>query len=293
MTMTSISMNELPGGVGLSHLSVYPGSGSPHMHLACSESYVVIEGTGAVQTLTLHGYRETVLRPGAVVWFTPGTIHRLINHGALRLVVLMQNSGLPEAGDAVLTFPAEIVADPAAYAAAAALPPGSPPDCLLHGAFPGPASPDPAGSDLADTGHTSPLGGPGAGAEPAPRPAAALASANELATREYLSPAYARRELAISGFERLRDAAVNGDLDPLREFHQAAIALVGGKIGDWRDRWRKGALNAALMTESHLDSLAAGHAPQLSDADVFELAEPSERRKRGMCGLLNTYLVDR
>jgi hypothetical protein len=34
----------------------------------------------------------------------------------------MQNAGLPEAGDAVMTFPAEIVADPDRYAAAASLP---------------------------------------------------------------------------------------------------------------------------------------------------------------------------
>lgn len=41
--------------------------------------------------------------------------------------VLMQNSGLPEAGDAVLAFPPEVVADPERYATAAALPPGTGP----------------------------------------------------------------------------------------------------------------------------------------------------------------------
>ena len=34
----------------------------------------------------------------------------------------MQNAGLPEHGDAVLTFPPEILADPDAYARAATLP---------------------------------------------------------------------------------------------------------------------------------------------------------------------------
>ena len=118
----------LPGGVGISGLTVYDWEaadglcgGTPHMHLVCSEAYVVIGGEGSVQTLTTSGFADTPLRPGDVVWFTPGTIHRLVNAGGLRLVVLMQNSGLPEAGDAVFTFPAPVLADPHAYRTAADL----------------------------------------------------------------------------------------------------------------------------------------------------------------------------
>ncbi|GGU83305.1 hypothetical protein GCM10010275_18160 [Streptomyces litmocidini] len=118
----------LPGGIGISGLTVYDWEaadglcgGTPHMHLVCSEAYVVIDGEGSVQTLTTTGFADTPLRPGDVVWFTPGTIHRLVNAGGLRLVVLMQNSGLPEAGDAVFTFPAPVLADPDAYRAAAVL----------------------------------------------------------------------------------------------------------------------------------------------------------------------------
>ncbi|WP_055598640.1 cupin domain-containing protein [Streptomyces aureus] len=121
-------MTPLPGGVGISGLTVYDWEaadglcgGTPHMHLVCSEAYVVIGGSGSVQTLTTSGFTDTPLRPGDVVWFTPGTIHRLVNAGALRLVVLMQNSGLPEAGDAVFTFPPPVLADPDAYRAAAVL----------------------------------------------------------------------------------------------------------------------------------------------------------------------------
>ena len=95
------------------------------MHLASSECYVVISGRGALHTVDMSGVRETALREGSVVWFTPGTIHRSINHGNLRVLVIMGNAGLPEAGDAVMTFASEIVADPALYAAAAALPVGS------------------------------------------------------------------------------------------------------------------------------------------------------------------------
>jgi mannose-6-phosphate isomerase-like protein (cupin superfamily) len=124
----------LPGGVGVSRLCVYdttapdgvPG-GSPHIHLACAEAYVVIAGRGAVQTISSDGFGEHALTRGTVLWFTPGTVHRLVNHGDLEIVVIMANTGLPEAGDAVFTFPPEILADPDRYAAAVTLPAGGAP----------------------------------------------------------------------------------------------------------------------------------------------------------------------
>lgn len=64
--------------------------------------------------------------PGTVAWFTPGTVHRLVNEDELRITVLMQNSGLPEAGDAVLTLPPRLLADPRAYAAATTIPADAP-----------------------------------------------------------------------------------------------------------------------------------------------------------------------
>ncbi|MFJ2949495.1 cupin [Streptomyces sp. NPDC087226] len=117
----------LPGAVGLSHLSAYEWEaadgvcgGSPHLHTVCTEAYVVTGGRGAVQTLSPDGYRDIPLEAGAVAWFTPGTVHRMVQGGSLRVTVLMENSGLPEAGDAVFTFPPEVLADPGRYAAAAA-----------------------------------------------------------------------------------------------------------------------------------------------------------------------------
>ncbi|WP_406177562.1 cupin domain-containing protein [Streptomyces sp. NBC_00996] len=119
----------LPGAVAVSHLCVYdwPAAdgvrgGTPHLHLTCSEAYVVTGGRGSVQTLTTSGYEVTRLVPGTVAWFTPGTIHRLVNEDDLRITVLMQNNGLPEAGDAVLTLPPAYLADPGAYAAATVIP---------------------------------------------------------------------------------------------------------------------------------------------------------------------------
>lgn len=122
----------LPGAVGLSHLTAYDWEaadgvcgGSPHLHLVCTEAYVVTGGRGAVQTLSPDGYRDIPLEPRSVAWFTPGTVHRMVQGGGLRVTVLMQNSGLPEAGDAVFTFPPEVLADSERYAAAAVLPPGT------------------------------------------------------------------------------------------------------------------------------------------------------------------------
>jgi mannose-6-phosphate isomerase-like protein (cupin superfamily) len=118
-----------PGGVAVSGLQVYDWEaedgcrgGSPHLHTASTEGYVVTAGAGEVHTVSAAGRGIRPLHPGEVVWFSPGTVHRLVNHGDLELVVVMQNAGLPEAGDAVLTFPADVLDDPAAYAAAAALP---------------------------------------------------------------------------------------------------------------------------------------------------------------------------
>ncbi|MFJ8082695.1 cupin domain-containing protein [Streptomyces sp. NPDC096205] len=123
----------LPGGVAVSRLCVYDwpaadgvSGGTPHLHLVCSEAYVVTGGRGAVQTLTASGYEVTPLTPGTVAWFAPGTIHRLVNDGDLSITVLMQNSGLPEAGDAVLTLPPRYLADPELYARVTALPADAP-----------------------------------------------------------------------------------------------------------------------------------------------------------------------
>ncbi|GAA2839204.1 cupin domain-containing protein [Kribbella solani] len=118
----------LPGGIGVSKVTVYdvatqagPPGGTPHVHLACAEGYYVLAGSGTVETLNTKGYTETPLQAGTMVWFEPGTIHRLINGGGLVILALMANSGLPEAGDAVLTLPPRHLADREAYQRATAL----------------------------------------------------------------------------------------------------------------------------------------------------------------------------
>lgn len=122
-------MTSFPGGTAVSRIRVYdwPTSdglhgGSPHLHTTSTEGYVVLSGGGSLQTLSGDGYTEHPLTPGMVLWFTPGTVHRLINTGDLEILVVMSNAGLPEAGDAIFTFPPDVLADPQAYAEAAALP---------------------------------------------------------------------------------------------------------------------------------------------------------------------------
>lgn len=117
-------MSTFPGGTSVTRLQVYSdGGGTPHLHTVSTEAYVVIGGEGTLQTLDTSGFRETPLVAGSTVWFTPGVIHRAVNDGDLQVVVVMSNAGLPEAGDAVMTFPSEIVADPERYREAITLGP--------------------------------------------------------------------------------------------------------------------------------------------------------------------------
>jgi hypothetical protein len=91
------------------------------MHLACTELYYVLRGHGAAEFVNaIDGFQRCDLAPGAVVYFMPGTIHRLISlDEPLEILVIMQNGGLPEHGDVAFTFPSEILADPGHYHAAA------------------------------------------------------------------------------------------------------------------------------------------------------------------------------
>ncbi|WP_372967763.1 cupin domain-containing protein [Microbacterium sp.] len=233
-----MTASSFPGGTSLSHLDVYADAaadgvcgGSPHMHLVSTEAYVVIAGRGALQSIDADGFRETPLAPGAVVWFTPGTIHRAVNHGDLQVVVLMSDAGLPEAGDAVMTFPADIVADAAAYAAAAS------------------------------------LGDSDGRAERASR----------------------RRDLAVAGFEALRDAVLTGDRTELDAFHRAAGALVRDRAGGWGDLVRARPLAQAERSLELAESVASGSVLHLADARVHEAVPSVGERGFGMCGRLRTY----
>jgi mannose-6-phosphate isomerase-like protein (cupin superfamily) len=235
--MTAADPDRLfPGGTGVTNLTVYDWSspdglrgGSAHVHLACTEGYVVLGGRGRLQTLDWNGFAETELAPMTVAWFGPGVIHRLVNDGDLRILVVMQNGGLPEAGDCVLTFPDEVLADSDAYRRAARL------------------------DDEA--------------------PAAA---------------AQRRKDLAVQGFLRLREAVANAGTPALDAFYATATALVADRLDAWRDVWASGALSAAMRTGDQIGELGRGNHRHLRAGRLTVLDPPGDRRY-GMCGRLASY----
>ncbi|MEZ4633220.1 MAG: hypothetical protein R2880_21325 [Deinococcales bacterium] len=116
----------MPGASLTTRLKVYDDltpdgqrGGTPHMHRLCTEMYFVTAGAGAVEIIDMQGFRIVELELYDAFLFSPGTIHRLINaNGNLELFIMMQNSGLPERGDNVVTFNQEFLGDDARYQAA-------------------------------------------------------------------------------------------------------------------------------------------------------------------------------
>ena len=113
----------MPGATLVTRLKVYDSAtpdgqrgGTPHVHLLCTEMYFVTAGLGSVELLDWQGYRKTELKLHDALVFSPGTLHRLINpEGDLELLIIMQNSGLPERGDNVVTFEDELLRTDEAY----------------------------------------------------------------------------------------------------------------------------------------------------------------------------------
>jgi len=116
----------MPGATLMTRLNVYDTpspdgqiSGTPHVHLACSEMYVVLSGRGAVELVDKNGFARVEMAAHDALLFAPGTIHRLINpDGNFEILVIMQNSGLPERGDNVVTFTEEWLSSDECYAEA-------------------------------------------------------------------------------------------------------------------------------------------------------------------------------
>jgi mannose-6-phosphate isomerase-like protein (cupin superfamily) len=215
-----------PGAVGVSQCTVYDSEGpdgqrggSPHVHFTCTEGYVVIEGSGRLETISGQGFQVHELKPLNVVWFEPGVIHRLVNSDGLRLLVVMQNAGLPEAGDAVFAFPIHIVEQADAYAAAAT-------------------------------------------------------ATDEQAVMR-------RRDLAVVGFEQLRDQP-----ELLPRFYSAALAHVAAKLDSWEAVWLANARESTLQTQSILADLRQNDLTRLRAARIQATHADPTTPRLGMCGHL-------
>ena len=234
----------IPGAIGLTHLKVYTSEGPdglrggcPHMHFTCTESYVVLAGKGSVQTLNVNGFEEVPLEAGKLIWFTPGVIHRLINDdGKLELLVMMQNAGLPEAGDHVLCFPQSVIAEKEAYFKQAS-----------------------------------------------------LASAEGLVFTAGEKSAFSRRDLAVEGFNQLRERMAAHGASAMFDFYRAAIETVRPNLKHWRSVWKKSALTVTLSTEKQLESIDQGKTDHLAAGRVYTLPAPGGERKLGFCGWLSPY----
>lgn len=229
-----------PGAVGLSRLGVYDWEandgvcgGSPHMHTASTEAYLVLAGTGRVETIRSSGYESYDLAPNDLLWFSPGTIHRLVNQDNLEILVIMQNAGLPEAGDAVLTFEADTLASPERYAKAATL--------------------------AAD----GPLG-----ASP--------------------SAARIRRDAALAGYQRLKEAAIAGQREAVEQFHSDAVRLIQSRVPGWQTIWEETIAPEAARTGAWLTEVSEGRFGHLADATVVR-AEAGAQNIFGMCGMLQKW----
>lgn len=230
-----------PGAVALTRLGVYDWEasdgvcgGSPHMHTASTEAYLVLSGTGRVETIRQSGYESYDLAPNDLLWFTPGTIHRLVNHGNLELLVVMQNSGLPEAGDAIMTFAPDILASPERYAAAASLAAAPPSD-----------APDDA--------------------------------------------ARKRRDAAMAGYQRLKDAALAGRPDVVEQFQRDAVRLVQARVPEWQALWEETIAPEAARTGAWLKDLSDGGFSHFADASVVRSRPGGPDPVFGMCGRLQKW----
>jgi len=235
--MMNQELNALfPGAVGLSRLGVYDWEaddgvcgGSPHMHTASTEAYLVLAGSGRVETIRSSGYKSYDLVPNDLLWFSPGTIHRLVNQDNLEILVIMQNAGLPEAGDAVLTFEADILASPERYAKAATLPPGA-----TQGA------------------------------------------------------ARSRRDAALAGYKWLKEAAIAGQPDAIKQFHRDAVRLVQSRAPEWQTIWEEKIAPEAARTGARLVEISEGRFDHLADATIAR-SKAEGREVFGMCGMLQKW----
>lgn len=115
---------DLIGGIGLARVQVYrqrsapdgTHSGCAHLHGVTDEAYWAIRGSGWVELHDLQrGFRTAPLEPGGYVQFPAGTLHRLVSAESLEVLVLFDNGGLAERGDARAYFGRDIDQAPAEF----------------------------------------------------------------------------------------------------------------------------------------------------------------------------------
>src|SRR5262249_33523065 len=152
----------------------------------------------------------------------------------LRILALMSNSGLPEAGDAVMTLPLEYLTDRETYLAATTLTD---------------REPDLAATTLTDretylAATTTTVTDPTATTIAEVYPTATAVTQNATTSTQQNArtrSAIARRDLALEGYAVLRERYEAEGPSALEEFYAAAVRIVQPQLVDWRQRWEQGA----------------------------------------------------
>lgn len=93
-------------------------SGTPHVHLLCTEMYFVLAGSGSVEVIDKDGFSRIELLPYSTLIFRPGTIHRLINPNKNLELLVIEQSGLPELGDNIVCFKDDLLQNDECFAQA-------------------------------------------------------------------------------------------------------------------------------------------------------------------------------
>ncbi|MER6678736.1 hypothetical protein [Streptomyces sp. NPDC000983] len=100
--------------------------------------------------------------------------------------------------------------------------------------------------------------------------------------------ARARRDLAMEGFNTLKQQWYDGDRAALADFYRAATELVGPRLEQWRKTVTEGPLAAAEASLCQIGALETGDFGHLGTSGVRRIEKP-RMQSLGMCGLLHAY----
>jgi mannose-6-phosphate isomerase-like protein (cupin superfamily) len=112
-------------------------------------------------------------------------------------------------------------------------------------------------------------------------PGASVAAADDEAARR-------RRDLAVVGFNQLRDRMATEGTAALRRFHELAAHVARPLAPKWREAFDEGPAAAVRRTDELIAALEDGGVPPVDPVTLHEL-QPPDSEVRGVCGRLHTY----
>jgi hypothetical protein len=97
-----------------------------------------------------------------------------------------------------------------------------------------------------------------------------------------------RRDLAVVGFNQLRDRMTTDGTAALRRFHELAAHVAAPLAPKWRSAFEEGPAAAARRADQLIAALEDGGVPPVDPVTLHELRPPGGE-VRGVCGRLRTY----